>query len=416
VTESRAALTADQLVKVAFLVRLISLAVALGGLVGEPLTLNIYFAVLLMALASYLGLAVPRARELLVRHPMLAMTDVALVVWVVVLLGVGSPLVLAAVSTALLVGMLYPLPFALLPAAVLVLAHGGEAWAEQRAGADVAFVPGIGMSAILAMLVLVGQAVRQIQAAERRALAELATEREVAAADAERNRLAREMHDGVAKSLQGIALTAAGLPLWVERDGDRAKAEARMLADGAGRAVDEARTLLSRLRLDPAEECAGQQVAGQQFAGQELGAAVEQACAGWAAATGRHVEVDVTPVPPVSSAARRELVTALGEALENVSRHAPLARVLVRLEADGAGLRLEVADDGPGFTPSILAGREAAGHFGVRGMAERMASVAGTATVESAPGAGTRVVLVIAARPAPGARHRQPAERRPAVR
>jgi signal transduction histidine kinase len=320
---------------------------------------------------------------------MLAMTDVALVTWVVMLLGVQSPLVLATVSTALLIGVLYPMPFALVPATVLVVVHAGQAMIEEHSGTKVGFLLRLGMPAILAMLVYVGHAVRAIQTAERQALAALAAEREIAAADRERARLAREMHDGMAKSLQGLALTAAGLPTWVDRDATRAKAEARSIAEGAGRAVEEARTLLTRLRLDDP--------------GTDLLEVVTRLVQRWQAATGRQVELHAEPVPALAVDVRYELVAALNEALENVRRHAPGVDVEVRVRQVGGEVRVEVADCGPGFDLTKLAECEAAGHFGIRGLVERMHTVSGTAQVHSRDGEGTCVVLSVGAGSRPGA-------------
>jgi signal transduction histidine kinase len=301
------------------------------------------------------------------------------------LFGVGSPLVLATVSTAILIGILYPLPFAVLPAGVLLLVHAVQTLADHRTGRD-DFVVGLGMTTVLAVMVLVGQAVRRIQDGERRALARLSVEREAAAAERERVRLAREVHDGMAKSLQGLALVAAGLPAWVERDADRAMTQARCLAEGAAQAVEEARSLLAQLRTDDVAL--------------PLDAVVRQLCDQWSVAAGRPVAVDARSVPDIGVQPRYEVLAALREALENVRRHAPDAQVSVTFGPDGGGLRAEVVDDGPGFAPVTLQLSEAHGHFGVRGMHERLASIGGSARVDSASGRGTRVLLRL---PAPGA-------------
>ncbi len=127
--------TAEQLVKVAFLVRLSSLAVALAGMVNTDHQLWEYALLLALACVSYLGLASAPTRDLLVRHPILAMSDIALVIWVVLQLGVQNPLVLATVSTALLIGVLYRFPFALVPAGLLLTAVVVAALLEEQSGA-----------------------------------------------------------------------------------------------------------------------------------------------------------------------------------------------------------------------------------------------------------------------------------------
>ncbi|MEU4474195.1 ATP-binding protein [Micromonospora sp. NPDC023888] len=77
-------------------------------------------------------------------------------------------------------------------------------------------------------------------------------------------------------------------------------------------------------------------------------------------------------------------------ALSNVVRHAPGARVTLRLSRDAIGVAVEVADDGPGFDPATVPPHR----YGLReSIHGRMASVGGRADVRSAPGAGTRVRL-----------------------
>jgi signal transduction histidine kinase len=105
-------------------------------------------------------------------------------------------------------------------------------------------------------------------------------------------------------------------------------------------------------------------------------------------------------IPRVSLPVKIALYRILQEALSNVYRHAGVERAAVRLSAAGRRVRLEVADDGRGFTPPPLVGPEATErveHIGLRGMRERVSLVGGTFAVESAPGAGTRIVVEVPA-------------------
>ena len=79
------------------------------------------------------------------------------------------------------------------------------------------------------------------------------------------------------------------------------------------------------------------------------------------------------------------------EALNNAHRHADATRVRVRLERDGATLRLSVSDNGRGFDASAVAG----GGYGLRSMTERAEIIGARLTVHSAPGDGTRVVVEV---------------------
>jgi len=118
----------------------------------------------------------------------------------------------------------------------------------------------------------------------------------------------------------------------------------------------------------------------------------------------QHEELTGSPVdftsesdlPPVSLPVKIALYRLLQEALSNVYRHADAKHVMVNLSASNQGIRLEVVDTGRGFNPPPLVGPEATErqeHIGLRGMRERAALVGGTLSIESAPGAGTRVVV-----------------------
>jgi signal transduction histidine kinase len=105
-------------------------------------------------------------------------------------------------------------------------------------------------------------------------------------------------------------------------------------------------------------------------------------------------------LPAVSLPVKIALYRLLQEALSNVYRHAEVKRVKVRLSAHGQQIRLEVVDTGRGFNPPPLVGPQATErveHIGLRGMRERAALAGGTLTIESAPGAGTRVVVAMPA-------------------
>jgi signal transduction histidine kinase len=108
--------------------------------------------------------------------------------------------------------------------------------------------------------------------------------------------------------------------------------------------------------------------------------------------SGLEVEMAVDSMATVPASVRRGLVTAIRESLANVARHARAhrARVQVRVvEQDGIVVRAQVQDDGIGFDPARTEGR-----FGLSGaIVGPMEEVGGTARVESAPGAGTRVYL-----------------------
>ncbi|MFN3308158.1 MAG: ATP-binding protein [Anaerolineales bacterium] len=111
--------------------------------------------------------------------------------------------------------------------------------------------------------------------------------------------------------------------------------------------------------------------------------------------SGQHIELQVgdTSTLHLSRLAQEQTLLILREAVTNISKHAHARNVCVRLERDDGQVRLTVEDDGVGFDPQeIING----GHLGLRLMRARAERSGGTLTVESAPGAGTRVTVSFA--------------------
>jgi signal transduction histidine kinase len=101
-------------------------------------------------------------------------------------------------------------------------------------------------------------------------------------------------------------------------------------------------------------------------------------------------------LPVVSDEAEVALFRALQEGLTNISRHASNAPVRVVASADGTAVRLTIGDGGPGFDGARgVAGFEAAGHLGLAGMRERIASVGGDVHFSSAPNAGVTIQIEV---------------------
>jgi signal transduction histidine kinase len=84
------------------------------------------------------------------------------------------------------------------------------------------------------------------------------------------------------------------------------------------------------------------------------------------------------------------------EALSNVTRHAQARHVEMRVEFGEARLAISIRDDGEGFAgPSAPSDLASAGHYGLLGMQERAELIGAALQIESSPGNGTKVVLVV---------------------
>jgi signal transduction histidine kinase len=240
-----------------------------------------------------------------------------------------------------------------------------------------------------------------------RAELELRDRTEALGAERERLRVARELHDSLAKTVERLAMSASVLPSRCERDPRAAAELARGLAEDARQAAIEVRALMSDLR--PA--------AGEL----PLTQAVRERAAGFAQRAGIEVDVrcDVDGIPGPVTGASHERLRILGEALANAVRHGGATHVAVSLGLEEDSLVLRVADDGAGLPDGVDHDRlKAAGQYGLAGMDERARSIGGTLEPASGAGGGViitaRVPIGTAAPGADGAAAASP--RRPVVR
>ncbi|MBO0899736.1 ATP-binding protein [Cellulomonas sp. zg-ZUI22] len=367
-----------RLVSAAMFVRLGAIVVALFGMVGQQVTPVLLICVLVLAGPGFAVLVHPPMLDAVTRHPLVLVVDVLINLGLVAALGVESPLVLATFSSALLVGMLTERRAAV--AGALILAAGYVVVRTLATdGRDQGFMLALGVPTLYLCLVGLGAAVRRAHAEQASLHAQTqAAQRALVAAD-ERARLAREMHDSVGKTLHGIALGARGLVGWVDRDPARAAELARALGDAAEDAAREAREILVRLRADQPDR--------------PLVEVLRDRCEAWQAETGIPCELVVRFAVDLPTEVRYEVLAIVGEALENVRRHAGASHVTVELAATGDACRIVVADDGQGFAPRVD-GTSPHGHFGLTGMHERAREAGVRLAVSSRPGAGTRVEIV----------------------
>jgi nitrate/nitrite-specific signal transduction histidine kinase len=197
---------------------------------------------------------------------------------------------------------------------------------------------------------------------------------EAAAAAAERNRLARELHDAVSQTLFSASMIADVLPrLWEKHpeEAERRLADLRRLTRGA---MAEMRTLLWELRPSALMEADLDELLGQ----------LSKAIAGRAQL---EVLVKVDPGPAVPPEVKVALYRIAQEALNNVVRHAGADEVVLSVRGDDEGIELSVRDDGRGFVWKDIP----PGHLGLSTMRERAESIGAEITVESVPGKGTSI-------------------------
>nr|WP_281363222.1 sensor histidine kinase [Nocardioides perillae] len=200
------------------------------------------------------------------------------------------------------------------------------------------------------------------------------------AEEAERARIAQDLHDGVGQSLTAVLLELAAAERSMAPEERAAVAAAR---EGVRAALEEVRVAARRLRPHVLEDLG-------------LRSALVALTTDLFAATDVAVHRAVVPgLPAMSEATELVVFRVAQEALTNVARHADARTVRLRLGPVGAHVELVVEDDGRGVDPAAPATQGT----GLRGMAERAAGVGGSLSVTRREGGGTRVRLLVPAAP-----------------
>jgi len=203
----------------------------------------------------------------------------------------------------------------------------------------------------------------------------------------ERTRIARDLHDTLLQSFQGLLLRfQTALDLLPGRSAE-AKQVLASAIDQAADAITEGRDAVQGLRASTIET--------NDLADSIRALGEELASENGDKATLR-VEVQGTQraLHPI---VRDEIFRIAGEALRNAIRHASARQIEVEIRYDERQMRLRVRDDGIGIDPAVLRAEGRAGHFGLHGMRERSKLAGGKLTVWSGLDAGTEVELTIPA-------------------
>lgn len=243
---------------------------------------------------------------------------------------------------------------------------------EQRAAVLDRFLP-ITIGALAALVVLTTPLMLLLT----RRLSRAARERErlleaaVRASDAERLRIARDLHDGVVQDLAGSSMALSTL---AARSDGRLAEELQDVGRSLRVSMRSLRSLLVEI-YPPDLHTAG------------LASAVQDLVAPLAAA-GVHVDADISGDEDASDAAVALVWRVAQESVRNVARHARASRMSLTVRREADLLVLEVVDDGAGFDPGATAGDE---HFGLRAAGSLVREHGGSMEVDSTPGSGTMV-------------------------
>lgn len=223
---------------------------------------------------------------------------------------------------------------------------------------------------------------RNLEARVQEQTAQALEDQQSIAAYRERQRIARDLHDSVTQSLFGMHLMARGLNAALPPSLPEIKREMAALEAHAQSVLHEMRLLLDQLRNPSGEEPV------------ELVEAIRGLCEALARRSGPEggplltVALESPASVTVPSALGAEALWVVREALQNIVRHSGCRTANITVKTDSS-LQVTVQDHGQGFDAQSLP----AGHYGLRGMRERVLALGGGFEIESEPGRGTMLTI-----------------------
>jgi two-component system sensor histidine kinase DegS len=204
----------------------------------------------------------------------------------------------------------------------------------------------------------------------------------VEAQEAERARLAQEVHDGPAQALANAIFQVEYIERVVDRDPGMAHQELRFLRELLRRELGDVRGFITQLRPPVLSELG-------------LDGAMRDAIEHMRALTGLTIVADIRmPLEQLGETEQTVVLRVVQEALQNVRKHASASQVIVSGRAEAGEWVLEVRDDGRGFEAGSVAARGRR-NFGLQFMRERAELIGARLDVRSGPDGGTVVRLAI---------------------
>jgi signal transduction histidine kinase len=202
----------------------------------------------------------------------------------------------------------------------------------------------------------------------------------------ERERIGRDLHDGIIQSIYAVGLSLEDVPDLMEDERDEAKARVERAIDSLDQSIRDIRNFIFGLRpelLEQAGLVGGLAALADEF---RVNSMVD-------------VEVDTTEAMDSELPADLvgELLSIAREALSNIARHSKATQGSIHVEVVEGAVTLIISDNGVGFDPALPRG---AGHQGLVNMRDRASSVGAKLQVQSDAGFGTRIIVEVPRREA----------------
>ena len=205
----------------------------------------------------------------------------------------------------------------------------------------------------------------------------------------ERERIGRDLHDGIIQSIYAVGLSLEDVPDLMVDEPDEARARVERAIDSLDQSIRDIRNFIFGLRpelLEQAGLVGGLAALADEFRVNSM------------------VDVDVETFGveegDLSPDQTGQLLSIAREALSNIARHSKATQGTVGVEAHEGMIRLTVSDNGVGFDPDRQRGPS---HQGLINMRARAVAIGGRLVLESTPGVGTRIIVEVARRETLGA-------------
>ncbi len=193
---------------------------------------------------------------------------------------------------------------------------------------------------------------------------------------AERQRMARELHDTLAQGLAGLILQLEAADAHISSN--RPERAQSIIRQAMGRARDtlaDARRVIDDLRSEPGD----------------LEEALREEVSRFSSAAGIPCTLEINLPDGLPEQLCEQVLRVVNEGLTNIARHAQAKQAWLHLNKQEQSLEIEIGDDGVGFDPEKCL--DQSGHYGLKGMEERARLAGGSLQVKSFPGSGTQLLL-----------------------
>jgi signal transduction histidine kinase len=201
----------------------------------------------------------------------------------------------------------------------------------------------------------------------------------------ERERIGRDLHDGIIQSIYAVGLSLEDVPELMADEPDEARQRVERAIDSLDQSIRDIRNFIFGLRPELLEQAGlfgGLAALADEFRVNSM------------------IDVDVESEgieeSDLAPDQTNHLLAIAREGLSNIARHSKATRGLVHVTAEGDTIRLAISDNGVGFDPDR---QRAPAHQGLINMRDRVASMGGRMQLVSEPGAGTRIIVEVARRP-----------------